>query len=233
MADPPPRPRTAGDAVRLGLRLLAELPDVPPRERRAWLRRLGLSDSHARRLRLVARVFGKHVAQIEQWAPSAAYELAHAPELVRRRALLRGGLTRAQALAMVRGPARPGPPPADWYSAEHRLWELLAGLLADGGTVTLTQDTDADGDLVTYTAAVIRGGRRSSACRQRLDDALRAAAGAEPTKPCPRCGRVLPLSAFADDRSSPDGRLRYCRDDERRRVKDYAARKRGSAGGQE
>ena len=70
-------------------------------------------------------------------------------------------------------------------------------------------------------------GQREHLSREDLFELLLLASGAGGQKTCRRCQRAKPLGQFAKSKNSKeDGRLRYCKQCEAARVRDYLARRR-------
>lgn len=111
------------------------------------------------------------------------------------------------------------------FAHDARIAQALENLLEHASSIIIYSDTDED--LTTYhvSARMRDTGQTITAVRQDLLDALRCGYGSEKKKRCMgKCGLLRPLSMFSKDRSTRDGRNRYCRLCERARVKEWEQR---------
>lgn len=114
-----------------------------------------------------------------------------------------------------------------------RNWRMLADLLLSGGSLYLSATTDeGTGDATVSVVQTRPDGKRRSAARGDLDEAVAALAGAVGEKMCRTCKESRPLDQFSRLASgSEDGRNAYCRFCERERVRKYGAKKRAGQPG--
>ncbi len=109
-----------------------------------------------------------------------------------------------------------------------RAGRLLAALFEHGGTMVLSvalPEPYSDESIDVSLSLVSGDGRRVTACRESLLEALEAGGCRVPSKRClGPCGRVLPLARFARNRTTNDGHVKRCRECEKRRVAEYDAK---------
>jgi hypothetical protein len=98
-----------------------------------------------------------------------------------------------------------------------QIGRLVVDLLADDGPLLMIAAT-ADEFHVSVKAE-----QRLTGCRATLLEALAVAADREVKKNCRKCGKELPLSRYALDSNSSDGRLRRCKVCERARIAKWYA----------
>ena len=207
----------------------------------------------AERLVSVARVFGHlPTRQIVAFASSALYLLAAktCPAGARGRAIsdaaagkqvtysrarellqsARPTVTPQQALEL---PTIPGDEPTiPSLTEQHKLWLALESLLSKSTMLHFGREVeDESGDdtyrLVSGVAYLADQGRLPvHVMRETLADVVKALSGTETPKRCIRCGKRKAPGQFSFDASQSDGRNKYCRVCERRRVAAYDKAKR-------
>ncbi len=107
-----------------------------------------------------------------------------------------------------------------------RIGHAAICLLQDGAFLTVGRHGDEDGQKEFTISFRVEGhGRTINSTRDDLLAALLAVQGQEPAKRCGRCHKTQPLTRFAKSEASKDGRWRYCKWCESKRVRSHTARK--------
>lgn len=237
--------RSADDIVRIGEVVIGVRNRLGHGRFMEWSR-AELPWSHRQTIRVmqVARAFGYTFRHGVQFEPSALYALSQpsVPKPAREYALELAAdgqkITKNVAESIVRDWRRvPVPVPKSHSRKKAKAaveapqmppsLSVAAGLLAGGAIVHLAASED-EGD-VQFDATLYSDGKVRHASGDNLGEVILRVAGKEPAKLCTKCDELQPMTSFSRNKASPDGRNRYCKRCERKRLKEFKNRKRLAA----